>query len=453
MPPGHPSQGPRGGPQGPAPQPVLTPPVVAPPVVEVPAPAPEVPSDAYHPELMDYGTGDTGLRGEAPGVRRPVSELTPNLRQVRTLPDVQHRFASDYQMVARDLVNVRDSDAPERASRTFEYFSKYAERFVELTTGEEKPQGEPGNGEQPEGAGRPLKEGKLPRLPEGTPESVLEGKPEETGEEPPAGKKEDRLSRLARLELLGPEQARLTPEQARALAEGKKLPEDPALLQRLREQAPLPVYTERDKQAFAQQFAQSLKDLSFEQLRDARTGRDGVTVAHELLTSASLKELQQKLEKVKITAQEWPPAPPTPKSEALVKEQAQPRRSAQEFTGAPLAYKDIGESPGKLSNLQPREHARDGVELRVNTLAAESAKVVVKSPELEQQSNPMGTETDARRRGGKKLGSHTLWNVLHTYRQEGADSATEKARWDRMAFGAMLFLVLTTLVAIVLVSM
>jgi len=56
-------------------------------------------------------------------------------------------------------------------------------------------------------------------------------------------------------------------------------------------------------------------------------------------------------------------------------------------------------------------------------------------------------------RTNKRLGSNMFWNILHRYRKSGADSALEKAKWDRMTFGALLLLIFVTVVAIILVTL
>lgn len=434
LPPGQDGGGPR-GPRADSPPVVTAPPSVpAPPVVET-APVVEAPSDGFAYELP---VPDTGLRGETPTFKRPVSELTPDLRQIREQPDVSNRFAADYQLVARELVDVPDADSSEKAQRTFEYFTKYAERFVELG---EKPKSDELSAKEleliaslPEDQLPPELQEKLRRLreKEGPPQLPLP-----QGETPEA-KGKSRLERLQQPEgrdLWGLREAK---RQEEAGGQNKPRGSTPS---------------EGEKKTSAQAFVETLSHLNFDQLRDERTGQTGLERAHELLMSRSLKELQQKAEQTKMTAAQWPPPSQQPKSEELVREQPK-KPAANEFTGAPLTYKEIGESPMKLSHRQAQDPLKDGVELRVNTLAAEVGKgIIVPRDARELHNDVPGTEADPRRRTKGKLGNNMLWNVLHKFRGEGEDSTLEQAKWDRMTFGAMLFLVLVTLMVVALVSM
>ncbi len=434
LPPGQDGGGPR-GPRADSP-PVVTAPPGAPalPVAETP-PLIESPSDGFAYELP---VADTGLRGETPTFKRPVSELTPDLRQIREQPDVSNRFAADYQLVARELVDVPDADSSEKAQRTFEYFTKYAERFVELG---EKPKSDQLSAKElaliaslPEDQLPPELQEKLRRMreKEGPPQLPL------PQAETPEGKGKSRLERLQQPEgrdLWGLREAKRQEEAAGPNKQGGSS------------------LSEGDKKTSAQAFVETLSHLSFDQLRDERTGQTGLERAHELLMSRSLKELQQKAEQTKMTASQWPPPSQQPKSEELVREQPR-KQAANEFTGAPLTYKEIGESPMKLSHRQAQDPLKDGVELRVNTLAAEVGKgIIVPRDPRELHNHAPGNEADPRRRTKGKLGNNMLWNVLHKFRGEGEDSTLEQAKWDRMTFGAMLFLVLVTLMVVALVSM
>jgi len=419
-----------------------------------PAPAPQVelPSDDFSiPVSYDSPEADTGLRGQAPGLKRSVSDLTPDLRQIRDLPDVSNRFAADYQMVAREVVDVPNAETAEKAQRTFEYFTKYAERFVELAN---KPKVEEQKPADPELKLTPEEEALIARLPENLLPKELqeklhrmreagllpEGKPAPLPEDPQSPGK-SRLDRLQQQQQPGEKQ------DLWRMLEGKRL-EEPGAMRR-------PGTPEGERKTAAQAFVETLSHLSFEQLKDQSTGQNGLERAYELLMSRSLKELQQKAEQTKMNAQQWPPPGQQPRSEELVREQAPKKMAANEFTGAPLQYKDIGESPMKLSHRQAQDPLKDGVELRVNTLAAEAAKGVIQprdQQELRQDS--LGNEVDPRqRRSNGKLGANMLWNVLHKFRGEGEDSTLEQAKWDRMTFGAMIFLVLVTLAAVALISL
>ncbi len=56
-------------------------------------------------------------------------------------------------------------------------------------------------------------------------------------------------------------------------------------------------------------------------------------------------------------------------------------------------------------------------------------------------------------RTSKRLGPNMLFNWLHRFRSKPGETALDKAKWDRLSFGALMFLIFVTLVVIVLVAL
>ncbi|MCP3099828.1 Immediate early protein ICP0 [Myxococcus sp. K15C18031901] len=166
-------------------------------------------------------------------------------------------------------------------------------------------------------------------------------------------------------------------------------------------------------------FRDALKGQGFAELRDANTGKDGVTQGLWVLASRTPDEARERAASVRLE-----PPPEVRHSEAAA-------RSGQ--VGDPSA-------PGTLRGAEAP--LRGGpAPLGLSAREAEDAEA--------------GRDGDGRRRAGtnRRLGRRMLWNVLHRFRSDPEDGAVADGQWDRVAFGAMLFLAGIGLVVLALVSL
>ncbi|WP_338863315.1 Immediate early protein ICP0 [Myxococcus stipitatus] len=167
-------------------------------------------------------------------------------------------------------------------------------------------------------------------------------------------------------------------------------------------------------------FRDALKGQGFAELRDARTGQDGVTQGLWVLSAKTPEEARERVASVQL---EPPP-------EVLHSEAAQRKEGAAE--------------PAYASSQRGTEALRGGPP-PPRTQASEGPP-----SELDEALSP----DEARaRRSNRRLGPMMLWNVLHGFRSEAEDGAVAQGQWDRMAFGAMLALVAIALVVVALVSL
>ncbi|MFY2563459.1 Immediate early protein ICP0 [Corallococcus terminator] len=165
-------------------------------------------------------------------------------------------------------------------------------------------------------------------------------------------------------------------------------------------------------------FRESLKGQGFAELRDARTGQDGVTQGLWVLTAKTPDEARERVATVQLE-----PPPEVRHSEAAVRGE--------------------GVAEGGLA-VQPRAP---------DTLRGGPAPLGLQASESEG-SDEQPSDSDGRRRSsGKRLGPQMFWNVLHRFRSDPEDGAVAQGQWDRAAFGAMLALVGIALVVLALVSL
>ncbi|MBI3184335.1 MAG: hypothetical protein HYZ28_19550 [Myxococcales bacterium] len=100
-------------------------------------------TDGFNAELKKSIEGF--VRGNLKAAPAPsVDQLTPDLTRLKNAQEVPARFASDFVVVRDQLIDRQGLTATEKASRAFEFFSRYAERFVTLA-GESQRLGSQGN--------------------------------------------------------------------------------------------------------------------------------------------------------------------------------------------------------------------------------------------------------------------------------------------------------------------
>lgn len=166
-------------------------------------------------------------------------------------------------------------------------------------------------------------------------------------------------------------------------------------------------------------FRESLKGQGFAELRDANSGRDGVTQGLWVLAAQTPTEARERIASVRLE-----PPPEVLHSEAAVR-------------------KDSAAEGGLAVSARSAEQLRGGpAPLGFRTQEAEE------DPDARRDS-----DGQRRRSSGKRLGPMMLWNVLHRFRASEEDGAVAQGQWDRLAFGAMLALVGIALVVLALVSL
>jgi len=208
-------------------------------------------------------------------------------------------------------------------------------------------------------------------------------------------------------------------------------------------------------------FEQVLQEQGFGHFLDARTGHTGVQAGMWVLQASAPEVARQRAETVQLV----PPRDVAPEGPAAPAQAATPQAASTERSAVPRALQDSAfVAAEQLGRPAEERHSAEGQReatpleripgrpdtFRVNTLAAEAARPNVQTSPAEAGR---AEAQDASRRGGRpgRLGANMLFNVLHRFRGEGADSAVEKEKWDRMTFGAVLLLVGVTLAAVLLV--
>jgi len=164
-------------------------------------------------------------------------------------------------------------------------------------------------------------------------------------------------------------------------------------------------------------FRDALKGQGFAELRDARTGQDGVTQGLWVLSSRTPDEARERAASVRLE-----PPPEVRHSEAAA-------RSGQ------------AAGPSAL-----------GTQHSVEVLRGGPAPLGLASRDVEEDADVRDAE-GRRSRTHRRLGPRMLWNVLHRFRSDPEDGAVAQGQWDRVAFGALLFLAGIALVVLALVSL
>jgi hypothetical protein len=203
-----------------------------------------------------------------------------------------------------------------------------------------------------------------------------------------------------------------------------------------------------------QTFEKALKDQGFAELRDARTGDDGVKAGQWVLESSNPEEARERAEQVKL---EPPPEVVVSESVKQAEEQRKPEQQRKpEEQPKPKASQETKDSALALVAERPALEQVEGHPelLRVNPQVADAPRPVILPVTPEQRRSELVQEAALRTLGTlKKLGNNMLWNFLHRFRGEAEDSAIEKDKWDQLTFGAVLMLVAMVLVGIVLISL
>jgi hypothetical protein len=336
------------------------------------------------------------LKGEGATLPKGVADMLPDLTRMSELGQLPQRFASDM-MLVRAQLSVPGIPRPEQADRLFQFFVAYAQRFVEMATAVEADAGAMNQGDpdaHPQDGGAKAK-GQAPR---------------------PSGEVE--LSSL--------------------WGETVSEVELPVQLPR--------AYTPEEKATEVQRFTQALRDAGFSELRDANTGRDGTRAAASLLLAKSPEAVARQAQQIQLRpapdAPQPPPAPRLPTEARLPNEQARAIPRPLDGTRPQDAARPLSVEG------RPELRLADGGGMRVQPFALPVAQVASPADPRAGEEEPF---VERRATTNQRLGPKMFWNVLHTFRGHGDDSAVFQDKWDKLTFGAILLLVLVTLVVVVLV--
>lgn len=361
---------------------------------------------------------------------RPTQELVGKLEGLQKPSEVPQRFESDFTLI-RDQLFERTQDSNDRANRAFEYFSKYAERFVEV-------------------AGSKQNRGLLQlSKSKDAPETKRASDQDRVALEELA----DSLPDL-RADRLGDRRDKLTADRSQQTnANRGSKPEGPT-----QSGLPAPEYaqTSLGLQAQRLKFLKVLQDLGFEQIVDQRTGKDGLQLAQELLKARTPAELKNLLHSLSLTAQNFPPA-----SGELLQNGERvavvPPETLREVSELAVSTRALKVSQNEQAQ-QPRgEHELSALRAPMPDSRAWMAPVPGQPPPQKMFDWRQAAEERSRRRSSGrdgKLGSGMLWNVLHRFRApREEESATADSAWDKIAIGAVLVLALTSVLVVALMNL
>lgn len=166
-------------------------------------------------------------------------------------------------------------------------------------------------------------------------------------------------------------------------------------------------------------FREALEGQGFAELRDARTGEDGVTRGLWVMEARTPSEVRMRAAEVQLE-----PPPEVRHSEEVAARPAE--QSLAQAAGARAATAFHGPV---MPALRPRDETA--------------------SSEDEAQDR----NTRRQRGTNGRLGARMLWNVLHRFRSGPEDGAVAEGQWDRLTFGALLVLLAIALAVAALVSL
>jgi len=158
-------------------------------------------------------------------------------------------------------------------------------------------------------------------------------------------------------------------------------------------------------------FREALEGQGFAELRDARTGEDGVTRGLWVLEARTPAEARTRAAAVQLA-----PPPEVRHSEEV---------GARPAEQAPAQAAGARASSAPQAPVMPALRPRDEV-----------------GSEVDSEEDALSQDRDARRQRGtdRRLGARMLWNVLHRFRSAPEDGAVAEGQWERVTFGALLAL-------------
>jgi hypothetical protein len=201
-----------------------------------------------------------------------------------------------------------------------------------------------------------------------------------------------------------------------------------------------------------QAFAETLTANGFAALRDARTGRDGVEVALELLDAPSLEEFHQQLDQVHM--EPGPERLPTEVSLPVAEEHRTPEQpeARKEAAARQPQGQRVLDPKEKETDRSPSPAGQAGVQAP-GTQQPQGLAPGVLAPRDPHQEWEEEKKERERRGTNKRLGPQMLWSVLHEMRASPEDSAVLKEKWSQLAFGAVVCLLGAALLVAMLASL
>lgn len=186
--------------------------------------------------------------------------------------------------------------------------------------------------------------------------------------------------------------------------------------------------TPEEQRNLARQFAESLRELGFEQLKNLANGKDGVENANELLSSENLKEFAALAKQQKISTQgQFPPGDglsgPLPQQDPGVEKQ------------------ELGENPAAMDKAASERARQEG------SRGPGDARLPG-----EKRANSDDEDEEAARSRRKK-GKNLLFGFLGSFRRNDENARQAEEQWNRVTVAALLFLVFVVLVTVALVSL
>jgi hypothetical protein len=199
-------------------------------------------------------------------------------------------------------------------------------------------------------------------------------------------------------------------------------------------------------------FRKALTEHGFGQLRDAKTGKDGVETAMALLEAESPEQLEELAQQVDIQ-----PGPEMKKEAAraptqeLPKAPEQPRREQKDsqFEATSERRPNNKEQAGR-ERLAPEAESKSAAR---SENSKDMQGLVQQGPQRKQFEDELERLKKDRKGTDKKLGSQMLWNVLHKFRDEPEMGAVEREKWDQVAFAALMAFVGIGLIVAILASL
>jgi hypothetical protein len=395
---------------------------IVPPRAEVPAEAAPLPADGFAPEVLPDVT--SSLYGEGPQLTKGMLNLVPDLSRMNELGQLPERFAADMALLRAQL-GVPGVPRQEDADQLFQFFVKYAERFVEMATAVEAHAGTSNDGDPNAGDGAAKGQGK-----DGLP------KPTRSGEVPVAE------GGLFAGESFGEEM----PLRAGMWTESAGRPEVPEFA------APTQPASPKEIQDGIQRFTRALGDAGFNQLADARTGQEGAKAAAKLLEAQSPRELKDQAARIDLRPLQQPPTDARPnnvRAELAAQQQLpsdQARQAAAQNNRANDLSRPVSVDGRPELRVVPGQNGA-----KVQSWAVAAGQVVVRADA--KPDRPEEGFADRLRGSSKRLSARMFWNVLHTFRGKNEDSTVFQGEWDKLTFGALLLLVGVALAVIALVSL
>jgi hypothetical protein len=198
-------------------------------------------------------------------------------------------------------------------------------------------------------------------------------------------------------------------------------------------------------------FRKALEEHGFSQLRDAKTGKDGVETAMAMLEAESPEQLQELAQHVDIQ-----PGPEMKKEAAraptqeIPKAEEPPRREQKDSR-----FEATSEKRTSNKEQAGRDRLAPEAESKASSRSenAKDLQVLPQGMQRKQFEDELERLKKERKGTDKKLGAHMLWNVLHKFRDDPEDSAVEREKWDQAAFAAMMALVGLGLIVAILASL